>query len=161
MYDPFHSNATHTEKYKRAPCSLVARKTKTWQAHAFTFEQKMPLCTQKSASKLNPWVLSPPAAASTPAFWYSPTRFSKKLVFPCKEISSIQSNGFCDSNIFGCPRDVSNLSAKNSMYFVISSLFIPIRSHGNASQMNSLSAATAPLIRLWTTWSGSLFCNML
>ena len=26
--------------------------------------------------------------------WYSPTRFSKKLVFPCKEIISIQSNGF-------------------------------------------------------------------
>lgn len=25
----------------------------------------------------------------TPAFWYSPTRFSKKLVFPCREIISI------------------------------------------------------------------------
>lgn len=32
--------------------------------------------------------------AMTPAFWYSPTRFSKKLVFPCRLIISIQSNGF-------------------------------------------------------------------
>jgi hypothetical protein len=30
----------------------------------------------------------------TPAFWYYPTLFSKKLVFPCSEIISIQSNGF-------------------------------------------------------------------
>jgi hypothetical protein len=31
--------------------------------------------------------------AITPAFWYSPTRFSKKLVLPCKEMISIQSKG--------------------------------------------------------------------
>ena len=46
----------------------------------------------KSSSKLN-WcnlVLMP---AITPAFWYSPTRFSKKLVLPCKEMISIQSKG--------------------------------------------------------------------
>ena len=29
----------------------------------------------------------------TPDFWYSPTRFSKKLVLPCNEMSSIQSKG--------------------------------------------------------------------
>ena len=28
------------------------------------------------------------------AFWYSPTRFSKKFVFPVREIMSIHSKGF-------------------------------------------------------------------
>lgn len=33
------------------------------------------------------------ATAMTPAFWYSPTRRSKKFVLPCRLMSSIQSNG--------------------------------------------------------------------
>jgi len=49
---------------------------------------------QKSTSKEKPTASVPsPADAMTPAFWYSPTLFSKKFVFPCKEMSSIQSKG--------------------------------------------------------------------
>ena len=33
------------------------------------------------------------ALSITPAFWYSATRFSKKLVLPCMEIISIQGKG--------------------------------------------------------------------
>merc|ERR1711862_97563 len=46
---------------------------------------------QKSASRTKPLISSPAAGVITPAFWYSPTRFSKKFVLPCNEISSIQS----------------------------------------------------------------------
>merc|ERR1711992_224000 len=54
---------------------------------------------QKSTSKAKPLLSSWPAVpAMTPAFWYSPTRFSKKLVFPCSEMSSIQSKGFEEPN---------------------------------------------------------------
>lgn len=38
----------------------------------------------------------------TPAFWYSPTLFSKKLVLPCNEIISIHSNGFETSKEKNC-----------------------------------------------------------
>merc|ERR1712086_1018498 len=60
---------------------------------------------QKSTSKENPApsVFSD-VDAITPAFWYSPTRFSKKLVFPCREMSAIQSKGLVAPKIFGCPR---------------------------------------------------------
>merc|ERR1712238_265499 len=62
-------------------------------AHVYKKSQHVEL--QKSASRLKPRVsFSPPVAdAITPAFWYSPTRFSKKFVLPCKEINSIQSKG--------------------------------------------------------------------
>lgn len=46
---------------------------------------------QKSASNLK--VLSV-GAAITPILWYSPTRFSKKLVFPSREMFSMKSKGF-------------------------------------------------------------------
>lgn len=36
----------------------------------------------------------------TPIFWYSPTRFSKKLVLPSSEIFSMKSNGFSALNIW-------------------------------------------------------------
>lgn len=52
---------------------------------------------QKSASSVNTWSARSPV---TPAFWYSPTRFSKKLVLPCMEISSIHSNGLADPYSF-------------------------------------------------------------
>merc|ERR1740121_2763034 len=91
---------------------------------------------QKSSSKLKPWALSPPTEAITPAFWYSPTRFSKKLVLPCREISSIQSKGLLDPKSFGCPKEASSLSATNSMYRVIISVALPAPPTRNASQMN-------------------------
>merc|ERR1711903_391606 len=49
---------------------------------------------QKSSSRANADVaaLSPLSReAITPFFWYSPTRFSKKFVLPCRLMSSIQS----------------------------------------------------------------------
>ena len=58
--------------------------------------------------------------AITPAFWYSPTLFSKKLVLPCSEIISIHSNGLTTKH-FSCgvlttkKRTVENLwSTKRS-----------------------------------------------
>lgn len=48
---------------------------------------------QKSASRVKTLSALSPV---TPAFWYSPTRFSKKLVLPCMEIISIQSNGLAE-----------------------------------------------------------------
>ena len=48
---------------------------------------------QKSASTVKTFSY---LLAITPDFWYYPTLLSKKLVFPCKEIISIQSNGFLD-----------------------------------------------------------------
>ena len=41
--------------------------------------------------------------AITPLFWYSPTRFSKKFVFPVSEMSSMKSNGFSD--LYTCKED--------------------------------------------------------
>merc|ERR1711953_726299 len=92
---------------------------------------------QKSASNTNPFDSSaPPCGANddiTPAFWYSPTLFSKKFVLPCKEISSIQSKGLEAPYSFEWPNAAKRRSATNSMYLVISSLFMPIRSHESAS----------------------------
>merc|ERR1712008_205703 len=55
---------------------------------------------QKSASNTKPLDSSTPHCGAnddiTPAFWYSPTLFSKKFVLPCKDISSIQSKGLED-----------------------------------------------------------------
>merc|ERR1719293_425620 len=80
--------------------------------------QKAP--RQKSTSKAKPLLSSwPEVVAMTPAFWYSPTRFSKKFVFPWSDISSIQSNGFDAPNSFECPSAVRRRSATNSMYLVI------------------------------------------
>merc|ERR1712194_557413 len=98
---------------------------------------------QKSASNEKPLASSLPADM-TPAFWYSPTRFSKKFVVPCNEINSIQSNGFDAMKILLWPKAVSKRSATNSMYFTMRSLFMPIKSQGKASQMKRRSASTAP-----------------
>merc|ERR1712098_313507 len=99
-------NSESLDQYKDRSCHTLVRKAVT--AH------------QKSTSKENPTISSPSVVeAITPAFWYSPTRFSKKLVFPWREISSIQSKGLLAPNIFGCPRAESSLSATNSMYLVI------------------------------------------
>ena len=46
---------------------------------------------QKSASRVNTCSF---VSDMTPLFWYSPTRFSKKFVFPSREMFSIKSNGF-------------------------------------------------------------------
>jgi hypothetical protein len=45
-------------------------------------------------------------ALTTPLFWYSPTRFSKKLVFPRSEMSSIQSKGFFVLYTFSQPSEI-------------------------------------------------------
>merc|ERR1719396_36104 len=94
------------------------------QERHLTEKQKTSPPPQKSASRTNPLAESSFAEVDdiTPAFWYSPTRFSKKLVLPCKEISSIQSKGLLARKSFGCPKAESNLSATNSMYLVMSSL---------------------------------------
>ena len=57
-----------------------------------------------------------PAQPSPPAFWYSPTLRSKKLVLPCRLIISIQSNGLADPYMRSYPRATSRRSATNSMY---------------------------------------------
>merc|ERR1711937_692040 len=123
----------HANEFRTATLSIAAEHEASTSEEA----ERHACAHQKSTSKENPApsVFSD-VEAMTPAFWYSPTRFSKKLVFPCREISSIQSNGLEDVKIFGCPKDTSNRSATNSMYLVMRSLFIPIRSQGNASQMN-------------------------
>lgn len=46
---------------------------------------------QKSASSLKVLSVEPDI---TPILWYSPTRFSKKLVFPSREMFSMKSKGF-------------------------------------------------------------------
>ncbi len=93
----------------------------------------------------------------TPDFWYSPTLFSKKLVFPSNDILSMKSKGFdtlntCNNTIIinnkkwqdkelslitlGWSKATSNLSATNSMYCFIRSQFIPISLTGRASVRN-------------------------
>lgn len=120
--------------------------------------------------------------ARTPAFWYSPTLFSKKLVFPCIEIISIHSNGFptakiqkttCHGHftnwnkkkverrtplkIFGTSKAVSKRSATNSMYWDISCWFIPMSATGIELHTNSFSIVTASRIMCCTT-PGSGLC---
>merc|ERR1719410_1863491 len=105
----------------------------------------------------------PPCGAKddiTPAFWYSPTLFSKKFVLPCKEISSIQSKGLEAPYSLEWPKAAKRRSATNSMYRVISSLFMPIRSHESASQMKRRSTSTAAPMMSCTTSSGNLCCSM-
>jgi hypothetical protein len=45
----------------------------------------------------------------TLAFWYSPTRLSKKFVFPSREIRSIQGNGLLTLYFLPCPRETRSL----------------------------------------------------
>ena len=45
---------------------------------------------QKSASKLISWRLPESRPAMTPDFWYSPTRFSKKLVLPLHHVPAMR-----------------------------------------------------------------------
>lgn len=70
------------------PCSslLRTRRMKV-QCHGST----CPRLSQKSASSLNVLSVVPDI---TPILWYSPTRFSKKLVFPSREMFSMKSKGF-------------------------------------------------------------------
>uniref|UniRef100_A0A8R7V5S2 Uncharacterized protein n=1 Tax=Triticum urartu TaxID=4572 RepID=A0A8R7V5S2_TRIUA len=100
---------------------------------------------QKSSSMLKTcWVAAPPLRLDmTDAFWYSPTRFSKKLVLPCSEMSSIQSNGLVALYSFLQPSAMSRRSATNSMYWLMRSPFMPTSAQGSASQTNSLSMSTA------------------
>lgn len=61
---------------------------KTWTLQLFTRRVVAP---QKSASSLKVLSVAPDI---TPILWYSPTRFSKKLVFPSREMFSMKSKGF-------------------------------------------------------------------
>ena len=61
----------------------------------------------------------------------------------CSESISIQSKGFLAAKCFSAPSATSSRSATNSMYSPIRPLFMPIRSTGSASVMNSRSIATA------------------
>mmetsp|Transcript_19152 Transcript_19152/g.57762 ORF Transcript_19152/g.57762 Transcript_19152/m.57762 type:complete len:309 (+) Transcript_19152:200-1126(+) len=104
---------------------------------------------QKSASSENsrPPPLVPPPI--TPAFWYSPTRRSKKLVLPCIEIRSIQLKGLVLSKCASKPSSRSSRSATNSMYCVISFAFIPMSETGSASvtKLRSMSTASVTISR--------------
>ena len=71
---------------------------------------------QKSALTLNSFSAF---EVITPAFWYSPTLLSKKLVLPWSEIISIQSKGFLLFQILGTPKASRSRSATHSMYCVI------------------------------------------
>ena len=77
--------------------------------------------TQNSASVVNCLASAPPPPAAcrslaiTPAFWYSPTRRSKKFVLPWIEIKSIQSNGLVVPYSGAYPSSPSMRSATNSM----------------------------------------------
>jgi len=104
------------------------------------------IVSQKSAFNLNCLSF---LSDIIPAFWYSPTLFSKKFVFPYNDIISIQSKGFLALNIFWYPRAKINLSATNSIYCFINFELIPISSTGNASEMNSFSISTASAIIEW------------
>lgn len=72
--------------------------------------------SQKSALILNYFSY---LDAITPAFWYSPTLLSKKLVFPWRDIISIQSKGFLVFHILGTPKALRSRSATHSIYWVI------------------------------------------
>jgi len=93
----------------------------------------------------------------TPAFWYSPTLLSKKFVFPCREIISIQSKGFLLLYTLGTPKATINLSATHSIYCVISLLLMPIKSLGKLSEINFFSMVTASLMMPWIISGRSLF----
>mmetsp|Transcript_34634 Transcript_34634/g.81771 ORF Transcript_34634/g.81771 Transcript_34634/m.81771 type:complete len:224 (-) Transcript_34634:367-1038(-) len=97
----------------------------------------------------------------TPAFWYSLTRRSKKLVLPCSEMSSIQSNGLALLYSLGASSATSSRSAQNSMYSDIIREFMPIRSTESASQTNSFSCSTASPMMWCSSASVSLFSSML
>merc|ERR1712194_550628 len=106
-------------KKTRHPTLVLLGNIPTNRCLAHVYKKSQHVELQKSASRLKPRAsFSPPVAdAITPAFWYSPTRFSKKFVLPCKEINSIQSKGLLTLKILVCPNDVNNRSATNSMYF--------------------------------------------
>mmetsp|Transcript_26167 Transcript_26167/g.66464 ORF Transcript_26167/g.66464 Transcript_26167/m.66464 type:complete len:213 (-) Transcript_26167:457-1095(-) len=91
----------------------------------------------------------------TPAFWYSPTRRSKKLVLPCIEMRSIQSNGLATPYSGSQPSSLSSRSATNSMYCAMSRAFMPMRSTGSASHTNARSMSTASRTSAWTVACGS------
>mmetsp|Transcript_44410 Transcript_44410/g.144155 ORF Transcript_44410/g.144155 Transcript_44410/m.144155 type:complete len:213 (+) Transcript_44410:404-1042(+) len=79
----------------------------------------------------------------TPAFWYSPTRRSKKFVLPCIEMRSIQSNGLATPQCAPTPSSRRRRSATNSMYCVISRAFMPMSETGSASVTKTRSISTA------------------
>ena len=54
-----------------------------------------------------------PGFDMTPAFWYSPTRFSKKLVLPSSEMLSMKSKGFSTFQRFGQPSSFNTIIKSN------------------------------------------------
>jgi len=69
--------------------------------------------------------------------------FSKKLVLPSIEMRSIKSNGFSAPYSLALPSETRRRSATNSMYWHMSSAFMPMRRTGSASVRNSCSISTA------------------
>ncbi len=49
----------------------------------------------------------------TPIFWYSPTRFSKKFVFPSREMASMKSKGFVTLYTY---REIKYVNTNNFTY---------------------------------------------
>ncbi len=62
----------------------------------------------------------------------------------CTLSVACHSEGFGALNNLLCPKAINKRSVACSMYFIINSLSMPIKSHGKASQLNFLSACTAP-----------------
>lgn len=65
--------------------------SRTSQQSEYRAVHQMASANQKSASSLNVLSVAPDI---TPIRWYSPTLFSKKLVFPSREMFSMKSKGF-------------------------------------------------------------------
>ena len=118
-------------------------------AHAFAQNRRMfhwkgpGYVAQKSASRVK---MRSSLVCLTLAFWYSPTLFSKKFVFPWREIISIHSKGFSTLKSLGTPTAKSRRSATNLMYWPIKREFMPISSTGRESETNSSSISTASAI---------------
>ena len=62
----------------------------------------------------------------TPAFWYSPTRFSKKLVLPCREIISILGHDTWLGDHVWWAKDEATKATRSSNTWVHQSTCMPI-----------------------------------
>merc|ERR1719464_530623 len=100
---------------------------------------------QKSASVVKTASSEQLPFIAIPAFWYSPTFFSKKLVFPSREMFSMKSKGLVVLYTLSQSSSTRSLSATNLIYCTIRSAFIPMRRQGRASVRNSHSMLTASL----------------
>jgi hypothetical protein len=101
-----HHSRIRTLLFVAQPCShliLCSPFCVVFVKKKYTLTVKNLICPETGDTKL-----------CAPDFWYSPTRFSKKLVLPCKLMISIQSKGLVELKCLGQPNATSNRSATNS-----------------------------------------------